>query len=73
MFKRNVGLNDRVVRIVLGLALIFMAVVYPKVALGWVGLIPLLSGMVGYCPVYHVFKMSTRRDPHKRMTIGWEG
>lgn len=67
MFKRNVGLNDRVVRIVFGLVLIAMAAVWPRTAVGWLGLYPLLTGIFGYAPEYAALKKSTVH-PRKRMT-----
>ena len=69
MFKRNVGLNDRVVRIVMGLALVAMVFVGPKIAWGWLGLLPVISGLVGWCPVYKLLKIDSR--PPKRMQVGF--
>lgn len=55
----NEGTLDRVVRIILGLALIALVFVGPKTAWGFLGFVPLLTGLVGYCPIYRVFKVST--------------
>ena len=55
----NEGPADRVFRIVLGVALLSLVVVGPKTLWGLVGLIPLLTGIVGVCPVYSVFGLNT--------------
>jgi hypothetical protein len=52
----NVGLVDRVLRIVVGAALIAVAllVAHPYAWIGWIGVVPLLTGIVGYCPAYRL-------------------
>jgi hypothetical protein len=50
---------ERVVRVVLGLVGISLVFVGPKTALGWFGLIPLLTGVTGLCPLYTVLGIST--------------
>jgi hypothetical protein len=59
--KANVGGVDRVIRIVAGLALIALAVfdVAPVGAWGWIGLVPLATGIFGFCPAYAPFGFST--------------
>jgi hypothetical protein len=69
MFKRNVGLTDRVVRIVLGLVLLAMVFVGPKIIWGWLGVYPLVTGILGICPIANLFRIDTR--PPKRMTVGF--
>ncbi|PRX38162.1 Protein of unknown function [Meinhardsimonia xiamenensis] len=67
MFKHNVGMIDRVIRVVIGLALIAGFWIWPDTAWRWafwVGLIPLVSGLVGYCPVYHLLGWSTSDEKH---------
>jgi len=59
MFRTNVGAIDRVFRIVLGLVLISLAFVGPHTPWGWIGLVPLLTGLAGSCPLYSVFGAST--------------
>lgn len=60
--KKNVGTIDRVFRILLGLALIAMAVTNtaPVGAWGWIGLVPLLTGFVSFCPLYSLLGIKTR-------------
>jgi hypothetical protein len=61
---RNVGGVDRAVRIVAGLALIAFAVPigFPDIGwnwIGWIGVVPLVTGLVGNCPAYSVVGLST--------------
>jgi hypothetical protein len=56
--NRNVGGIDRSVRILLGLALVVMGVLDPSWWGAW-GLVPLLTGAIGWCPVYVPFRLST--------------
>lgn len=59
----NVGSIDRVLRIVVGLALIAWALGFlPGVApsqWGWIGVVPLLTAILGYCPAYSIVGLST--------------
>jgi len=61
MIAKNVGSFDRIIRIVLGILLIAMVFVGPKSAWGWVGLVPLFTGLVRWCPAYLPFGISTCR------------
>ena len=64
MFAQNVGSIDRIIRIVLGLALIvigfFVLGGTAGTIVGVIGFIPLLTGLLGWCPLYFLFKFSTR-------------
>ena len=55
----NESTLDRFLRIVLGLALISLALVGPKSPLGWLGLLPLVTGVLGTCPLYRLLGIST--------------
>ena len=57
--KLNVGGLDRSLRIVAGLVLIGLAATGTVGAWGWIGLVPLLTGAVGFCPVYPVLGLNT--------------
>lgn len=59
MFTRNEGTLDRVVRVVLGLALLSLVFVGPHTWLGWLGVVPLLTGIMGFCPAYRLFGINT--------------
>lgn len=51
---------DRIARVILGFVLISLVFVGPQTPLGWLGLILVGTGVVGFCPIYRVFKLSTR-------------
>ena len=59
-FKINEGTVDRALRIVAGLALIALALVGTIGAWGYIGIILLLTGAVGMCPIYSLLGLSTR-------------
>ncbi len=56
---KNEAAWDRVIRIVIGLVALSLTVVGPKSMLGLVGLVPLLTGAVGYCPLYALLGIGT--------------
>lgn len=55
----NVGTIDRVIRIILGLALIAMVFVGPQTPLGWIGIVPLATALIGFCPIYRILGIRT--------------
>ena len=57
--KVNEGTIDRAVRVVLGLVLISLVYVGPKTPWGWIGILPLATGLVGFCALYAVLGIST--------------
>lgn len=59
--KCNEGGLDRVVRVALGLVLIALVFVGPRTPWGWVGVLPLVTGLIGFCPAYVPFRLSTVR------------
>lgn len=61
--KKNEAGWDRGARVVLGLGLLSLTVIGPQTWLGLVGLIPLGTGLVGFCPLYRVFGISTCAVP----------
>ena len=61
----NMGPLDRAIRIVLGLALLALIYVGPHSFWGLVGFVPLLTGIVGYCPLYAMLGVSTVGTPHR--------
>lgn len=56
---RNEGTLDRAVRIVLGCALLALVFVGPHTWFGLIGLVPLLTGIFGFCPLYRVIGVRT--------------
>ena len=59
LLTTNEGAADRAIRTVLGLVLIALVFTGPKTPWGWVGLLPLVTGLVGTCPAYQPFGLST--------------
>jgi hypothetical protein len=59
--KQNVHNIERVVRVIVGLAIISLVFIGPQSIWGWLGLIPLATGVMGWCPPYALFGFSTFR------------
>ncbi|MDS4016401.1 MAG: DUF2892 domain-containing protein [Candidatus Accumulibacter sp.] len=57
--KTNVGGIDKILRIVVGIALIAMAALGVVGAWGWIGVVPLLTGLLGTCPAYSLLGVNT--------------
>ncbi len=65
LFKNNVGKVDRIIRIVLGVLLIgnvFYALQHP---IGWIGVILLITGIAGICPLYSLLGLNTKSVKEK--------
>jgi hypothetical protein len=56
---RNEGTIDRVLRIIVGAILIALVFVGPQTPWGWIGVIPLVTGFVGWCPAYRLLGLRT--------------
>lgn len=50
---------ERVIRVVIGAVLVSLVFIGPKTAWGWIGLVPILTGATGLCPLYTVLGIST--------------
>ncbi|MEY4755020.1 MAG: hypothetical protein RJA44_2695 [Pseudomonadota bacterium] len=57
--KANVGGIDRILRIVVGLVLIALAATGTVGVWGWIGVVPVLTGLFRFCPAYPLLGMST--------------
>ncbi len=69
VFPRNEHTVERVVRVVLGLAIVSLAFIGPQTPWAWLGLIPVVTGALGSCPIYTVFGVSTCAiQPKKKIT-----
>lgn len=55
----NEGKTDRILRVIVGLVLIALVFVGPQTVWGWVGLVPLLTGVFGFCPAYKLLGIDT--------------
>lgn len=58
----NIGTADRVIRILIGLALISLVFVGPKTPWGWIGLIPIATAIVSFCPLYALIGISSKKS-----------
>lgn len=59
MTWKNEGNLDRGLRIIAGLVLISLVFVGPQTLWGWVGLVPLVTGVLGNCPAYSLLGINT--------------
>ncbi len=62
MFKTNEGTIDRALRVIAGLVLLSLFFLYPDASWrywGLIGLVPLATGLMGWCPLYTVLGLST--------------
>jgi Protein of unknown function (DUF2892) len=59
MFKTNVGGIDRLLRIAAGLALLALTITGTIGAWGWIGLVPLATGLMKTCPLYSMLGISS--------------
>jgi hypothetical protein len=58
-FARNEHKVERIARVVLGLGLLSLVVMGPRTMWGLIGLVPLVTGLVGTCPLYSLLGFST--------------
>jgi hypothetical protein len=63
--RKNIGMVDMIIRVVIGLVLIAFAMRlgFPETGLnwiGWIGILPLATAAIGNCPLYSVLGFSTR-------------
>ena len=56
----NVGSLDRIVRILLGSGMLAMVFFGPQTPWGWIGIVPIFTALVGWCPLYTAAGISTR-------------
>ena len=57
--KKNVGNVERVIRIIAGAALLSLAFVGPQSAWAYLGIVPLATGLIGWCPPYALLGISS--------------
>lgn len=56
---RNEGSLDRAARVVVGLAVLSLVFIGPQTPWAWFGLVPVITGLVGFCPVYSLLGIRT--------------
>jgi len=59
LLAKNEGAVDRGFRVVLGVVLLSLVFFGPHTAWGWIGIVPLLTGVVGSCPLYNLVGLNT--------------
>ena len=60
LFRQNVGKLDRVIRVIVGALLVGNVFVGLQTVIGWVGLILIVTGLFGTCPVYSLLGINTK-------------
>ena len=58
--KANVGTLDKTLRVVIGVGLISLVFLGPQTPWAWIGVVPLLTALVSWCPLYTLIGVSTR-------------
>jgi hypothetical protein len=57
--NKNIGAVDRVLRIIVGVVLIALVFVGPQTPWGWIGVVPLVTALFGWCPAYTIFGINS--------------
>lgn len=57
--KLNEGTVDRILRVVVGIAVLSLAFIGPKTPWAYLGIVPLLTGVIGFCPLYAILGVNT--------------
>lgn len=60
--NKNIGTVDKSIRIVVGLVLISLVFIGPQTPWGWIGIIPLATALINFCPLYPLIGISTRKE-----------
>lgn len=63
LFGLNEGTADRILRIVIGLGLLALTFAGPKTLWGLLGVVPLVTGLAGTCPLYSIVGIKTCTNP----------
>lgn len=56
---RNIGNLERLIRVIAGLAILSLVFIGPQSLWGLIGIVPLLTGLIGWCPPYAMLGIST--------------
>ena len=60
--NKNVGSVERVIRVIAGIAILSLAFVGPQSPWAYLGIIPLVTGLMGWCPAYALLGISTCKN-----------
>jgi len=63
---KNVGGVERIIRVFAGLGILSLVFVSPSTKWGYLGIVPLATGLVGTCPLYTLFGISTCKAAKKQ-------
>lgn len=63
--KTNIGTSERIVRVVLGVGILSLAFVGPQSPWAYLGILPVVSGLVGWCPPYTLLGIDTAHPKPK--------
>ena len=55
----NAGKTDRIIRVMIGLVLITYGLISDNMIVAVIGLVPVLTAVIGFCPPYKLFKINT--------------
>lgn len=64
--QSNEGTLDRTVRVIAGLGILSLVFIGPQTPWGWLGLVPLVTGLVGVCPAYSLLGIRTCPAPRQQ-------
>jgi len=56
---KNIGNIDKVLRLLIGIIGISLVFFGPQTVWGWIGLVPLLTGAISFCPLYKILGLNT--------------
>ena len=59
--NKNIGTADRWIRIIVGVVLIALAITGSIGAWGWIGIIPLATALINFCPLYRLIGFSSKK------------
>ena len=65
LFKNNMGKVDRIIRIVLGVLLVGSVFYALQNPIGWIGVILIVTGIAGICPLYSLLNINTKSAAEK--------
>ncbi|MGB5278685.1 MAG: DUF2892 domain-containing protein [Gammaproteobacteria bacterium] len=57
--KQNIGNIERAIRAIAGIILISLVFVGPQTIWGWIGIVPLATAIIGWCPPYAMLGINT--------------
>ncbi|NLA51342.1 MAG: DUF2892 domain-containing protein [Alcaligenaceae bacterium] len=60
-YEQNIGTTDRWIRIIVGVVLIALAITGSIGAWGWIGIIPLATALINFCPLYRLIGFSSKK------------